>query len=201
MRVVPIVSVSGFGKSPATSRTIRHWEFSQSGLKTLQPKSEGNVALNPTHFFTMADIVRTAASNEITEKTRKATFDAATYYYNPNVEMTIVGCKVVTHQVDGVQKNNGVPVLALKHGEEEVIVYLRSFLKVRRDYKDDIVNVKGSLNDLVLSYRGKTIGELIDALNALSGRKVKTTLTVYRGINKNGEVQDIFVNGYDLMPE
>jgi hypothetical protein len=200
MRVVPIVSVSGFGKCPATSRTIRHWEFSQSGLKTLQPKSESNVALNPTHYA-MADIIRTAATAEITEKTRKATFDAATYYFNPNVEMTIVGCKVVTHQVDGVQKNNGVPVLALKHGEEEVIVYLRSFLKVRRDYKDDIVNVKGSLNDLVLSYRGKTIGELIDALNALSGRKVKTTLTVYRGINKNGEVQDIFVNGYDLMPE
>lgn len=149
----------------------------------------------------MADIIRTAATAEITDKTRKAVFDAATYYYNPNVEMVIVGCRVVTHQVDGVQKNNGVPVLVLKHGEEEVIVYLRSFLKVRRDYKDDIVNVKGSLNDLVLSYRGKTIGELIDALNALSGRKVKTTLTVYRGINKNGEVQDIFVNGYDLMPE
>jgi hypothetical protein len=146
----------------------------------------------------MADIIRTAATAEITEKTRKATFDAATYYYNPNVEMTIVECKVVTHQVDGVQKNNGVPVLALKHGNEEVVVYLRSFLKVRRDYKDDIVNVKGSLNDLVLSNRGKTIGELMDALNALSGRKVKTTLTVYRGINKNGEVQDIFVNGYDL---
>lgn len=159
------------------------------------------MSLSSNTLFTMADIVRTAASNEITEKTRKATFDAATYYYNPNVEMTIVGCEVVTHKVDGVQKNNGVPVLALKHGEEKVIVYLRSFLKVRRDYKDEIVTIKGSLNDLVLSYRGKTIGELIDALNALSGRKVKTTLTVYRGINKNGEVQDIFVNGYDLMPE
>lgn len=199
MRVVPIVSVSDFGKCPATSRTLRHWEFSQGGLKTSQIREQCRSQSNT--LFTMADIVRTAASNEITEKTRKATFDAATYYYNPNVEMTIVSCKVVTHQVDGVQKNNGVPVLALKHGEEEVIVYLRSFLKVRRDYKDEIVTIKGSLNDLVLSYRGKTIGELIDALNALSGRKVKTTLTVYRGINKNGEVQDIFVNGYDLMPE
>lgn len=149
----------------------------------------------------MADIIRTAATAEITDKTRKAMFDAATYYYNPNIEMTIIGCKVVTHQVDGVQKNNGVPVLALKHGEEEVIVYLRSFLKVRRDYKDEIVTIQGSLNDLVLSYRGKTIGELIDALDALNGRKVKTTLTVYRGINKNGEVQDIFVNGYDLTSE
>lgn len=149
----------------------------------------------------MAEIVRTTASAETTANARKQTFDLATYYHNPNIEMTIELAEITTHKVDGVQKNNGVPVVYFKQGETQHCVYLRSFLKSRRDYKDTDIVVKGSFDDLVRTYRTKTIGEMLDAINALKGRKVRTTLTVYKGINKNGDVQDIFVNGYDLMPE
>ena len=147
----------------------------------------------------MAEIIRTAASAETTNATRNQTFDLATYYHNPNVEMIIDRAEICTHKVDGVQKNNGVPVVYLKQGTAEHCVYLRSFLKSRRDYKDVDIVVKGSFDDLVRTYRTKTIGEMLDAINALKGRKVRTTLTVYKGINKNGDVQDIFVNGYDLI--
>ena len=105
--------------------------------------------------------------------------------------------------MDGVDKTNAVPVLVLYRGEDKEenreYIYLRSFLKIRTTYKDEDVVVKGSLNDIVKSYAGKTIGELIDHLNTLKGKQVETTLTEYRGINRNGDVQTISVNGYNLL--
>jgi hypothetical protein len=76
------------------------------------------------------------------------------------------------------------------YGNGDIVVF---------NIKDEDVVVKGSLNDIVKSYAGKTIGELIDHLNTLKGKQVETTLTEYRGINRNGDVQTISVNGYNLL--
>ena len=151
----------------------------------------------------MADIKRIAASSESVSNARSAKFELSTYFLPEGVKFTISEAKFVSHNVDGVDKTNAVPVLVLYRGEDKEenreYIYLRSFLKKRTTFKDEDVVVKGSLNDIVKSYAGKTIGELIDHLNTLKGKQVETTLTEYRGINRNGDVQTISVNGYNLL--
>lgn len=127
----------------------------------------------------------------------------SSYFAPEGTKFTISEANFVSHNVDGVDKTNAVPVLILFRGsdteENRTYVYLRSFLKHRSNYKDEKVEVRGSLNDIVKSYAGKTIGELIDHLNTLKGKQVEATVTEYKGINRNGDVQSISVNGYNLL--
>lgn len=151
----------------------------------------------------MAEIKRIAASSEAVENARNAKFEMSSYFVPEGTKFTISEAKFVSHNVDGVDKTNAVPVLILYRGEDREenrsYIYLRSFLKHRKNYKDENVVVKGSLNDIVKSYAGKTIGELVDHLNTLKGKQVEATVTEYRGINRNGDVQSISVNGYNLL--
>ena len=151
----------------------------------------------------MANVKRIAPSAESVNNARNAKFELSTYFHPSGVKFTISEAKFTSHNVDGVDKTNSVPVLVLYRGEDKEenreYIYLRSFLKKRTTYKDEDVAVQGSLNELVKSFAGKTMGELIDHLNTLKGRQVETTLTEYRGINRNGDVQTISVNGYNLL--
>ena len=151
----------------------------------------------------MAEIKRIAASSESVSNARNSKFELSTYFVPEGTKFTISEAKFVSHNVDGVDKTNAVPVLVLFRGEDReenrTYVYLRSFLKHRSNYKDEKVEIKGTLNDLVKSFVSKTIGELIDHLNTLKGKQVEATVTEYRGINRNGDVQSISVNGYNLL--
>lgn len=151
----------------------------------------------------MAEIKRIQASAESVNNARNAKFELSTYFVPEGTKFTISEAKFVAHSVDGVDKTNAVPVLVLFRDsdteENRTYVYLRSFLKQRSNYKDEKVEVKGTLNDLVKSFVSKTIGELIDHLNTLKGKQVEATVTEYRGINRNGDVQSISVNGYNLI--
>ena len=151
----------------------------------------------------MAEIKRIAASSESVSNARNSKFELSTYFVPEGTKFTISEAKFVFHNVDGVDKTNAVPVLVLFRGEDReenrTYVYLRSFLKHRSNYKDEKVEIKGTLNDLVKSFVSKTIGELIDHLNTLKGKQVEATVTEYRGINRNGDVQSISVNGYNLL--
>ena len=151
----------------------------------------------------MAEIKRIAASSESVSNARNSKFELSTYFVPEGTKFTISEAKFVSHNVDGVDKTNAVPVLVLFRGEDKeenrTYVYLRSFLKHRSNYKDEKVEIKGTLNDLVKSFVSKTIGELIDHLNTLKGKQVEATVTEYRGINRNGDVQSISVNGYNLL--
>jgi len=151
----------------------------------------------------MAEIKRIQASAESVNNARNAKFELSTYFVPEGTKFTISEANFASHSVDGVDKTNAVPVLVLFRGsdteENRTYVYLRSFLKHRSNYKDESVEVKGTLNDLVKSFVSKTIGELIDHLNTLRGKQVEATVTEYRGINRNGDVQTISVNGYNLI--
>lgn len=151
----------------------------------------------------MAEIKRIQASEESVSNARSSKFEMSSYFVPEGTKFTISEAKFVAHSVDGVDKTNAVPVLVLFRGtdteENRTYVYLRSFLKTRTNYKDESVVVKGTLNDLVKGFVGKTIGELIDHLNTLKGKQVEATVTEYRGINRNGDVQSISVNGYNLL--
>lgn len=151
----------------------------------------------------MADIVRITATEESRQAARNARFELSSYFVPAGTKFTISEATFVSHKVDGTAKTNAVPVIILYRGtdteENRTYVYLRSFLKTRTNYKDESVLVKGTLNDLVKGFTGKTMGELIDHLNTLKGKQVEATVNEYRGINRNGEVQSISVNGYDLL--
>ena len=151
----------------------------------------------------MATIKIISATAETTANARSAKFELSSYFLPEGVNLTIAEAAIVSHSIDGESKNNGCPVLWLYRGtdtpENRVPLYLRSALKRRTDYKDNIINVVGTLNDLIKSFAGKTVGELIDHLNTLKGKAVTTTVTEYRGVNKNGDVQTISVNGYNII--
>ena len=148
-------------------------------------------------------IERINASNEKKQNARNSKFEISQYFVPEGTKFAISSADFVSHKVDGQETDSAVPVLILYRGEDtepnRTYVYLRSFLKVRRTFKDEVVKVQGTLNDLVKGFAGKTIGELIDHLNTLKGRQVEATVTEYRGINKNGDVQSISVNGYNLL--
>jgi hypothetical protein len=148
-------------------------------------------------------IERINASDAKKQNARGAKFELSTYFVPEGTKFTIASADFVSHKVDGKEADSAVPVLILYRGEDteanRTYIYLRSFLKIRRTFKDEVVNVQGTLNDLVKGFAGKTNGELVDHLNTLKGRQVEATVTEYRGINKNGDVQSISVNGYNLL--
>lgn len=148
-------------------------------------------------------IERITATAEKKKSARVAKFELSTYFVPEGTKFTISSADFVSHKVDGKEADNAVPVLILYRGEDiepnRTYIYLRSFLKVRRTFKDEVVNVQGTLNDLIKGFAGKTTGELIDHLNTLKGKQVEATVTEYRGINRNGDVQSISVNGYNLL--
>lgn len=148
-------------------------------------------------------IERITATAEKKQNARNSKFELSTYFVPEGTKFTISSADFVSHKVDGKDTETAVPVLILYRGKDtepnRTYIYLRSFLKIRRTFKDEVVNVNGTLNDLVKGFAGKTIGELIDHLNTLKGKQVEATVTEYRGINKNGDVQSISVNGYNLL--
>lgn len=148
-------------------------------------------------------IERITATAEKKQSARNSKFELSTYFVSAGTKFTISSADFISHKVDGKETDSAAPVLILYRGEDKeanrTYVYLRSFLKIRRTFKDEVVNVQGTLNDLVKGFSGKTLGELIDHLNTLKGRQVEATVTEYRGINKNGDVQSISVNGYNLL--
>ena len=67
----------------------------------------------------MADIKRISASSESVSNARNAKFELSTYFHPEGVKFTISEAKFVSHNVDGVDKTNAVPVLVLYRGEDK----------------------------------------------------------------------------------
>jgi stage V sporulation protein SpoVS len=147
----------------------------------------------------MADIKRISASAEAIESAKKASFVASSYLIPDGVNLTIKEATFTSHEVDGVDKKTAVPILVVLHGTEEKVLYLRSFLSTKMDYKGESVDVGGSFNEHVKSLMGKTIGEVIDDLNTHKGAVIKAKIVEYRGVNRLGDIQTISINSYDKV--
>ena len=147
----------------------------------------------------MAEIKRIAASNEAIENAKKASFVASSYLVLDGVNLTIKEAGFVSHEVDGVDKKTAVPVLLVLHGSEEKVLYLRSFLSTKIDYKGERVDVSGTFNDYIKSLMGKTIGEIVEDINTHKGAVIKAKIIEYRGINRLGDIQMISINAYDKV--
>jgi len=84
-------------------------------------------------------------------------------------------------------------------GSEEKVVYLRSFLSTKMDYKGESVDTGGTFNAYIKTLAGKTIGAVIDELNTHTGKKLKVKVFEYRGINRLGDTQTISLNTFDKV--
>lgn len=147
----------------------------------------------------MAEIKRVAASNEAISNARSASFTANAYLMPDGIEVAIKSAGFTSHEVDGVDKKTAVPILTLLWGSEEKVVYLRSFLTTRMDYKGESVDTGGTFNAYIKTLMGKTIGSVIDELNTHSGKKLKVKVFEYRGINRLGDTQTISLNTFDKV--
>lgn len=147
----------------------------------------------------MADIKRVSASTEAIESAKKSSFVASSYLIPDGVNLTIKEATFTSHEVDGVDKKTAVPILIVLHGTEEKVIYLRSFLSTKMDYKGESVDVGGTFNEYIKSLMGKTIGEVIDDINTHKNAVIKTKIVEYRGINRLGDVQTITLNSYDKV--
>lgn len=147
----------------------------------------------------MAEIKRVAASNEAISNARSASFTANAYLMPDGIEVVIKSAGFTSHEVDGVDKKTAVPILTLLWGSEEKVVYLRSFLTTRMDYKGESVDTGGTFNAYIKTLMGKTIGSVIDELNTHSGKKLKVKVFEYRGINRLGDTQTISLNTFDKV--
>ena len=147
----------------------------------------------------MADIKRVSASTEAIESAKNSTFTANSYLMPDGIEVTIKAAGFTSHEVDGVDKKTAVPVLILLWGSEEKVVYLRSFLSTKMDYKGESVDTGGTFNAYIKTLMGKTIGAVIDELNTHVGKKLKVKVFEYRGINRLGDIQTISLNTFDKV--
>ena len=147
----------------------------------------------------MAEIKRVAASSEAIENAKKASFVASSYLIPDGVNLTIKEATFVSHEVNGVDKKTAVPVLIVLHGTEEKVLYLRSFLSTKMDYKGESVDVGGTFNTYIKSLMGKTIGEAIDDINTHKGAVIKAKIVEYRVVNRLGDIQTISINSYDKV--
>lgn len=147
----------------------------------------------------MADIKRVAASNEAIESAKNSTFTANSYLMPHGIEVSIKSAGFTSHEVDGVDKKTAVPIITLLWGSEEKVVYLRSFLSTKMDYKGDSVDVGGTFNAYIKTLAGKTIGQVIDELNTHTGKKLQVKVFEYRGINRLGDTQTISLNTFDKV--
>lgn len=147
----------------------------------------------------MAEIKRVSASNEAIESAKKSSFVASSYLIPDGVSLTIKEATFTSHEVDGVDKKTAVPILVVLYGTEEKVLYLRSFLSTKMDYKGESVDVDGTFNAYIKSLMGKTIGEVIDDINTHKGAIIKAKIVEYRGINRLGDIQMISINSYDKV--
>lgn len=147
----------------------------------------------------MADIKRVASSEKAIEDARNQSFVANSYLVPDGVNLTIKEATFTSHEVDGVKKESAQPILVVLWGSEEKVIYLRSFLTSRKNYKDESVEINGTFNDYIKSLMGKTIGQVIDDVNTHKGAVIKAKIVEYRGINRLGDIQTISINSYDKV--
>ena len=147
----------------------------------------------------MAEIKRVAATEEAKNAARSASFTANSYLMPDGIEVSIKSAGFTSHEVDGVDKKTAVPILTLLWGSEEKVVYLRSFLSTKMDYKGESVDTGGTFNAYIKTLAGKTIGAVIDELNTHTGKKLKVKVFEYRGINRLGDTQTISLNTFDKV--
>lgn len=137
-------------------------------------------------------------------------FGLNTFVFNPGTKLVIDKVNFVYHKIDDKLHENQVPILECyypsdwvdskpKEGATVQVIYLRSFLKVHRDYKGNIVPIPSTLGDFVRQQAGKTEGELEIALNAYHGKQIKASVTTIYKINKRGDVQPVDINGWDFV--
>lgn len=145
----------------------------------------------------MAEIKRTLATDSQVVEARKGTFGMG-FGFSGGEELTVKEVGFVSHEVDGVKSTLATPVIFLE-GRDEVI-YIRSLIKERYDYQNNLIEHKGTLNALVRSLTGKTLGEVVDTLNTrLKGKKLRAQRITYSGVNRKGEVQLISYNVFDII--
>lgn len=144
----------------------------------------------------MAEIKRTEASEAQVTEARKGTFGFALIFPNGK-ELIIKGAGFVSHTVDGVTSTTATPVIFLENTDE--VIYIRSLIKERYDYQNKPLEHKGTLNSFVRSLVGKTMGEVVDAIDAKKGKKLTAITVTYFGVNRRGEVQPISYNVFDLV--
>lgn len=147
----------------------------------------------------MADIKRVSASTEAIESAKNSTFTANSYLMPDGIEVSIKSAGFTSHEVDGVDKKTAVPILTLLWGSEEKVVYLRSFLSTKMDYKGETVDTGGTFNAYIKTLAGKTIGAVIDELNTHTGKKLQVKVFEYRGINRLGDTQTISLNIFNKV--
>lgn len=155
------------------------------------------LVLRLTILNIMANIRRINASNEAIEEMKRTAFSMGGFGFPPNLELIIEDFGWVSHSVDGVNKNTACPVVTLQGLTE--IIYIRSLIKERIDYQGQIVPITGTFNLKVRELLGRTWGEVFEALTPYKGKKLKTLRKTYMGINRNGDVQTISYNEYDLV--
>ena len=149
-----------------------------------------------------------ANATQITDA-RKRIFVYSDFIIPNDTELTILSVGFVAHAVEGTASKNAVLVINIgrketANGEEKAIVetvaYVRSFLRIHRDFQGNIVKINGNLNEYVANnFKGKTLGDLETYLLKLVDKKVKAVVTSYKGVDKNGNVRDIDVQGWDLV--
>lgn len=146
----------------------------------------------------MANIKRTPASNDAIEKMKQTIFSMGGFGFPPNLELIIKLFDWTSHSVDGVNHDTACPIILFENTVE--VVYLRSLVKERIDYQGHPVQITGTFNLKVQELLGKPWGEVVDTLNQnYKGKKLKTLRKTYMGVNRNGDVQTISYNEYDLV--
>lgn len=145
----------------------------------------------------MAEIKMIGATEAQVTEARKGTFGMS-FGFPDGEELIIKEAGFVSHEVDGVKSTLATPVIFLENRNE--VIYIRSLIKERYDYQNRQLEHKGTLNSFVRSFVGKTIGELIDAINTqLKGKKLRALRITYSGVNRRGDVQMISYNVFDII--
>lgn len=116
-----------------------------------------------------------------------------------------ISLEFFTHEIDGVDNGKQVPVILLK--DTEYIVYLSSLFKEKYsiDYNqgqisESIIENRGSFVQWVRENTdGKTYEELKELFKGLSRKKLRVSLSSYRGYDYYGQVKMLQYNIFDLV--
>lgn len=145
----------------------------------------------------MPTIKRIGATDAQVNEAKAEKFGAG-YGFSDGQILTADKVEFISHSIDGKSARNACPVITLAGSAE--VIYVRSLIKERYDYKGEKVASKGTLNAFVTSLIGKTIGEVVSELSAkLAGKKLRAVRLTYQGLDRRGEVRTISYNEYDFV--
>lgn len=88
---------------------------------------------------------------------------------------------------------------APKENATPKIAYLKSMCRDVYDHRNEKVEIKGTLNEDVRGLQGKSYADVIAFFDERKGKSVSTTLAVFKGTTKKGDVYDARRNGYNWV--